>query len=288
MRYLCAAAMARSCRDRRGCPASSGRPISTWLGRDPDLAQGRQPPLPGGLGPSWLVTGIKERYRPRPLVRLSRRWPRVSDAAHRPAPGPRVGPARPVYYDRGSIRSACAALSLALLLYAVWVEIGLWHDDPALRPMARRRSFCSVIHLALGLGLAAGIYLSSRAFWLYRSRLTIHTPDPFYLAGRARLRSADRPDVHGISSSFAGPAVCVLASCSLVRGRRLYSIARLSIYEANRQDVGALGRHHGFPARAGVHALVPPAAARRRDGPAVRGHAHAALLGAADGRWSRS
>ena len=47
-------------------------------------------------------------------------------------------------------------------------------------------------------------------------------------------------------------------------------------------DVGSLGRHGGLPGRPGVYTLVPPAASTRRDGPALRGHAHPALLAADD------
>ncbi len=55
-----------------------------------------------------------------------------------------------------------------------------------------------------------------------------------HLARRADLRRADRRDVHGVRRPGAGGACC-LVEVIAVRGRRLYSIARLSIYESNRR-----------------------------------------------------
>ena len=55
------------------------------------------------------------------------------------------------------------------------------------------------------------------------------------LARRAELRRAVRCDLHGVRGPASGRGGARSASCILVRGRRLYSIARLSIYESNRK-----------------------------------------------------
>ena len=86
----------------------------------------------------------------------------------------------------------------------------------------------------LALGLAIG--LVAPAAGVPDLRHAVRPPStPRSPGARAGLRRADRPDVHGLRGLPAGRSASSSTRWSAVRPRRLYAIARLSVYEANRR-----------------------------------------------------
>ncbi len=117
---------------------------------------------------------------------------------------------------------------LAAGLFIVWLEIGIW------RTILRFGRFADVlvalgIHIGLALGLVVG--------WFFMPLLTL-TPDGKNLPWTWRDAV-----VFGarMSATYMGYFALILFALVFfkevvqVRGRRLYSIARVSIYEANRR-----------------------------------------------------
>ena len=160
--------------------------------------------------------------------------------------------------DRADCRSSALLGFLACVLFLIWVEVGPLADDPPVRPVP------ATSWSSLGIHAGARAWASASGFAHAAATASCRpsTPEPDDRPGAtasiygARLER----DVHGLRRlAPRGPG----RSCGelfAVRGRRLYSIARLSIIEANRPDVGPLGGHHRLRRGPGVHPLVPPAA----------------------------
>jgi uncharacterized membrane protein YhdT len=121
-----------------------------------------------------------------------------------------------------------------VVCYFIWAEVGLVRT---IRRLGRRLDTLVFlgVHLALGLGLAAGLYLQRMGFLMIAMRL-MRMPVAAQPSWREGL-------IYGVRMGatymgyvvLAQVAVLLLIELIAVRGRRLYSIARLSIYESNRR-----------------------------------------------------
>ena len=122
-----------------------------------------------------------------------------------------------------------------IVCYFIWAEVGLARTIRRYGKGLDTLVYLG-IHLALGLGLAAGMYLQRTGF------LT------FVMVQFMGCRSAQSPTwreglVYGVRIAGTYMGYVVLARVAIilfveviaVRGRRLYSIARLSLYESNRR-----------------------------------------------------
>ena len=88
----------------------------------------------------------------------------------------------------------------------------------------------------LVLGLAAGLYLQTAGFLRIVMEFVTQMPDAEQLAWREGCSTAaDRRDLHGLRRTGADRGPRCSIELVAIRGRRLYSIARLSIYESNRR-----------------------------------------------------
>jgi ABC-type transport system involved in multi-copper enzyme maturation permease subunit len=181
---------------------------------------------------SWLVIGFKER-----LIGQGRWYDylglagviltpvavmlRVLESVHR----------IPVYRI-GAVHVTAIAAILCAVLYVAWVEASLGRTIRRLgKPLDMAVVF--LVHVALLFGLAVGLFLQQRGF------LNLLLPT---LQGNMVLTWRDGL-VYGarMSLTYMGYIVFlrILALCLVetlgVRGRRLYSIAQLSIYESTRR-----------------------------------------------------
>jgi hypothetical protein len=136
----------------------------------------------------------------------------------------------PTYQFRGiGLTQAVAIVCVAS--YLIWAEV-------AIARTTRRfgRSLDSLllvgVHLALGLGLAVGLFLQQKGFL---DLIVPHLPSE-RLSWREGLLYGVR-----IGATYMGYIVflriafLLLSELFLLRGRRLYALARLSVYEANRR-----------------------------------------------------
>ena len=113
-------------------------------------------------------------------------------------------------------------------MLALWVEVGLWRT---IRRFGRYPDIMVLvgIHLALVLGLAVGVLMQRFGF------LPTMTSQPEdHLERRTRLRCPAERDLHGLCRPAPDPRA-LWPELFAVRGRRLYSIAQLSVHEANRR-----------------------------------------------------
>ncbi len=179
---------------------------------------------------SWLVTGIKERVVGQgrwydyliigalvltPLTVMLRVLESVGKF-----PTLQVGPLT---------LTAVVAL-VCLLLYVVWTETAIWRT---IRKLGKPVDLTVLLgaDLALLLGLGVGVYFQQQGFLDYIMGLS-----PKTLSWREGLFYGMR-----ISVTYMGYVVGLrvlglfLYELVAVRSRRLYSIARLSVYEANRR-----------------------------------------------------
>jgi hypothetical protein len=136
----------------------------------------------------------------------------------------------PVYQFRGMGSTATAAL-VCTACYLIWTEVALARTTRRFG-RALDRALLLGIHLALGLGVAVGLFLQQKRF------LELFIPhDPrFALTWRDGLLYGVR-----IGATYMGYVVflriafMLLSELFALRARRLYAIARLSIYESNRR-----------------------------------------------------
>jgi hypothetical protein len=119
-----------------------------------------------------------------------------------------------------------------VVLFAIWAEVGMART---IRRFGRALDMVVFvgIHLAMGLGLAAGLFIQRQGFL----PMVMGGANPqVLLTWREGLIYGVR-----IGATYMGYAVLLRVGILLfieifaVRGRRLYSIARLSIYESNRR-----------------------------------------------------
>lgn len=177
---------------------------------------------------SWLIKAIKEGYLGR-----GRWYDFVALAAALMIPVTvlvrtlEATKQLPVYVV-GSVPLAALVAYLALLVLALWVEVGLWRT---LRRFGRSPDIMVLlgIHLALVLGLAVGVLMQQFGF-LPAMNPNQKTTWSDGLVYGARL-----------SAIYMGYVILLRIlmlfgrELFAVRGRRLYSIAQLSVHEANRQ-----------------------------------------------------
>ncbi len=118
---------------------------------------------------SWLVTGVKQGIvgRGRWFDYFGRGRPCL-DADDRHDPGSGVGQADARLFHCPDPGQHAAGSSRCVVLYVIWAEIGTCPDNPAIRPGDSTRWSSSGIHLALGLGLAVGLYLQRTGYLVYR------------------------------------------------------------------------------------------------------------------------
>ncbi|MBV8126421.1 MAG: hypothetical protein JO114_02010, partial [Planctomycetaceae bacterium] len=177
---------------------------------------------------SWLIKAIKEGYLGR-----GRWYDFVALAAALMIPVTvlvrtlEATKQLPVYVV-GSVPLAALVTYLALLVLALWVEVGLWRT---LRRFGRSPDIMVLlgIHLALVLGLAVGV-LMQRFGFLPAMNPNQKTTWSDGLVYGARL-----------SAIYMGYVILLRIlmlfgrELFAVRGRRLYAIAQLSVHEANRK-----------------------------------------------------
>jgi hypothetical protein len=128
-----------------------------------------------------------------------------------------------------SLQSTTLLTLVCLFLYAAWIEVAIART---IRRFGRGVDFLVLIgvHLGFIFGLAAGLFFQQQGF------LSLIVGPNLKLTWREGLVFGVR-----MSSTYMGYFVLVrvgfflLTELVAVRGRRLYSIARLSIYEANRR-----------------------------------------------------
>ncbi len=177
---------------------------------------------------AWLVKAIKERYLGR-----GRWYDFVALAAALMIPVTVLvrtlesTKQLPVYVV-GSVPLAALVTYITLFVVTLWVEVGLWRT---LRRFGRYPDIMVLfgIHLALALGLAVGLLMQRFGFLpnLNPNQKTTWSDGLIY---GARL-----------SVVYMGYVILVRIlvlfgrELFAVRGRRLYSIAQLSVYEANRK-----------------------------------------------------
>jgi hypothetical protein len=180
---------------------------------------------------SWVVIGLKER-----VVGLGKWYDYFGVAAVVLTPLTvmirvlELEKRIPVY-SLFSVPVGTIAALLCIVCYAIWAEVAIAR---AIRRFGRPLDFAVLvcIHLALGLGLAIGVYLQQRGFL---SLLMAFGPQR-QLTWRDALVYGVR-----IGGTYMGYVVFLRIAIYLVfelfaiRGRRLYAIARLSIHESNRR-----------------------------------------------------
>jgi hypothetical protein len=187
--------------------------------------------LVGWMG-SWLLVAIKERYLARgkwyDYVALACLITIPIAVLIRTLEVTKQIPALNV----GAMPLAPFVTSIILLLLAVWVEIGLWRT---IRRFGRYSDILVLfgMHFGLVLGLAIGIFMQRKGI------LPTINPNQKSSVGDGLVYGAR------LSATYMGYVILLRILGLLfweviaVRGRRLYSIARLSVFEANRR-MGAI------------------------------------------------
>jgi ABC-type transport system involved in multi-copper enzyme maturation permease subunit len=185
---------------------------------------------------SWLITGIKERVVGRGewfdyvgivalILTPTTVMVQVLQTMNRMAPHP-IGPVPLV-----------TALGLAcVLLYAVWIEFALWRT---IRRMGDRfdRFVLAVLHVALAAGLGVGLWMQQQGYLtpilvmigLYPwNGPDLNWRDALFVGARMGLTYMGYVVLIRVAGQF-------LVEVFHGRFRRLYAIARLSVYEATRR-----------------------------------------------------
>ncbi len=180
---------------------------------------------------SWLVIGIKER-----VVGQGKWFDYIGVAALVLTPISMMlrvleSVKRIPIFSIAGVRTTAIVFFLCVACYIIWIEIALARS---VRRSGKKLDGLVIIalHVALVFGLVMGIVLQRIGFLA----LVLPIPPNFKLTWREGL-------IYGVrlSGTFMGYFVFlrVLTICLKeivgVRARRLYSIARLSIYEANRR-----------------------------------------------------
>ena len=137
-------------------------------------------------------------------------------------------------YSIASIPVSSLMFLALVICYFVWAEVGLARTIRRYGRGLDTLVFVG-IHLGLGLGLAAGLFIQQKGFLPIVMRFMGMPVGP-QMTWRDGLVYGGR-----IGGTYMGyvvlARVAVLLAIELiaVRGRRLYSIARLSLYESNRR-----------------------------------------------------
>jgi uncharacterized membrane protein YhdT len=137
-------------------------------------------------------------------------------------------------YSIASVPVSTLLFLTLVVCYFIWAEVGLARTIRRFGQGLDTLVFLG-IHLALGLGMAAGLYLQRTGYLFYVMRFMAMPVGP-QLTWREGLIYGGR--IGGTYMGYvvlARVAVLLVIELVAVRGRRLYSIARLSLYEANRR-----------------------------------------------------
>ncbi len=131
-------------------------------------------------------------------------------------------------YQVGSLPLAILGIYIALLVLAIWAEIGLWRT---IRRLGRTADLMVLagIHLALALGLSVGVLMERYGF------LQSLNPGQKVVWSDGLVYGARLSMVYMGYVILARILILLSDELFAVRGRRLRSIAQLSIYEANRR-----------------------------------------------------
>ena len=111
----------------------------------------------------------------------------------------------------------------------------LWRTIRRARATARPGRAVSAIHLALALGLAVGLVPPAAGLPDLRHAVRTRRQRQFTWRDGVVYGVRIGADLHGIRRPRCGSPACSSPSWSPCAVRRLYSIARLSVYEANRR-----------------------------------------------------
>ena len=143
----------------------------------------------------------------------------------------------------GSIGVTAIAGLICILLYVIWVEAALWRT---IGRLGSRLDMAVLVgaHLAMAFGLGIGLFIQKQGFLVYILMLSGGLPtDPVKMKAVIDSLSWREGVLYGsrMGMTYMGYVVglrmlgLMLVELVAVRSRRLYSIARLSIYEANRR-----------------------------------------------------
>ncbi len=276
---------------RRGSSSGATRPTrrSRLLRRDPHLAQGDESRLPGLLGrfldrdraqaKGWsaAAAGTTTSAWPPgldPADRCLRVWSRSSESTPCTVDLGAAG-----HVQREQLWPSCVCAALVLSSGPSWRSRGRFAGTAG----GSTRWSCSGCISALALGIGVGLVPPASRLPGVPAHGRLPATRQLTWRDGADLRRADRRDLHGLRRVLLRVAALLLAELIAIRGRRLFAIARLSIYESNRRMWAPWVVITVFLLVLAFTALVPPASPRRRDGPALRRHAQPALLGALDG-----
>jgi hypothetical protein len=183
---------------------------------------------------SWLIVGVKER-----LIAQGHWFDLLGLAGFALTPAAVVlkvleDAKRIPPYRIGGYSLTMIAAVVCVIFLAAWAEIA---TARTIRRVGRRSDALVqvAIHVALALGIAAGLYLyqSGLIYLVVQPDARGHVPRVSWLEGL----------VFGLRFGVTYMGFVVLSRVAwelfreifLIRGRRLYSIARLSIYESNRR-----------------------------------------------------
>jgi hypothetical protein len=181
---------------------------------------------------SWLVTGVKQG-----LVGRGRWFDYIGVAALLLTPATvliRVLESvkrLPVYYLAGIPVSTMLVL-LFTLLYAIWAEVGIARTIRRLGSALDSFVFIG-IHIALALGLAVGFYVQQNGY--LPLVMAMMGPQVQFTWREGLIYGARIGLTYMGYIVFLRIALLLFTEVFAVRGRRLYSIARLSIFESNRR-----------------------------------------------------
>jgi hypothetical protein len=135
----------------------------------------------------------------------------------------------------GSVPLVAGLWYLSVLLYAVWIEFALW------RTIRRRGGWMDLVvlaavHLAVVLGLAVALWMQQIGLLRWIAGYGALLPENYVFTWREAVATGAR-----MSLTYMGYVVFVrvagqfLAEVFYARFRRLFAIARLSVYEATRR-----------------------------------------------------
>jgi hypothetical protein len=135
-------------------------------------------------------------------------------------------------YKVGGISVSSLLVIAFVVLYFIWAEVGTIRT---IRRFGRAMdSFVFVaIHVALGLGIAVGFYLQQKGYLPFV--MPVADPQAQFTWREGLIYGVRIGLTYMGYVVVARVAVLLLSELISVRGRRLYSIARLSIYESNRR-----------------------------------------------------
>ncbi len=138
-------------------------------------------------------------------------------------------------YSIGSVSVSTLLVLTMVVFYVIWAEFGLARTIRRFGQGLDAAVYLG-IHVVLGLGVAAGLYLYGAGFLPLVLQFVMQAPLRTAPGWSDGLFYGVRIGVTYMGFVvLARVAVLLLVEMIAVRGRRLYSIARLSIYESNRR-----------------------------------------------------